>query len=75
MDVFRTLYQRNIEIVDHLTPPVINCEGGATDVTFSWDTIPGATDYTVTVDNSPSGANFIPGTNSYTVNTILPLIL
>ncbi|MEZ5057196.1 MAG: gliding motility-associated C-terminal domain-containing protein [Saprospiraceae bacterium] len=65
--------QRNIEIVDYLTPPVINCEGGATDVTFSWDTIPGATDYTVAVDNSPSGANFVPGINSYTVNTILPL--
>lgn len=66
--------QTPVTIDAELVPPVINCEGGVTGVVFSWDDVPGATDYTVSVDDAPNGATFDPDTpNSYSVNSILPL--
>ncbi|HRO09106.1 MAG TPA: gliding motility-associated C-terminal domain-containing protein [Saprospiraceae bacterium] len=58
-----------IEVKELPPPPVISCFGGtSSSVLFGWTSVPGATDYIVTVI-SPSGVTgtIIPGQNQYEV--------
>ncbi len=54
-----------------LSPPVVNCQPTNSSITFSWNTVPGATGYTVTVNTGQAGSNV--NDTTFTVNGLMPL--
>jgi len=50
--------------------PIINCTATSTEITFTWDPVPGATGYNVTVITGPTGTQIDPTT--YLVDNLLP---
>ena len=51
-----TLLEQTIEVIEPLVPPVISCEATYTEITFTWQPTPGATNFEVNVLDG------IPGT-------------
>ncbi|MEZ5059373.1 MAG: PKD domain-containing protein [Saprospiraceae bacterium] len=49
-------YAQNIWVQAPLATPMLNCTPGLNEITFSWDTIPGADGYTVFVDSVSQGS-------------------
>ncbi len=63
------LASESITISDPLPPLVINCSSTTSEITFSWDDVPGATGYDVVLINGLSGT--VNG-NTYTVSGLTP---
>ncbi|MEZ4951643.1 MAG: hypothetical protein R2784_19980 [Saprospiraceae bacterium] len=49
-------YAQNIWVQAPLATPMLNCTPGLNEITFSWDTIPGADGYTIFVDSVSQGS-------------------
>lgn len=61
---------QTVEVGDILPDPIINCFSTSSEITFSWDPVPGATGYNVTVVDGPTGTML--GPESYFVSNLLP---
>lgn len=59
-----------VQVDATLTAPDIDCSTSTSTVEFSWDNVPGGTDYEVTVLAGQSGTQNSP--NSYLVNGLVP---
>ena len=62
------LQTETVNISNPLPNPVINCNTTTNEITFTWDDVPGASGYTVTID----GDNVTPNGNSYTISGLNP---
>ncbi len=49
------VFTQQIQVDDEMQAPVINCSATTDSVTFSWNTVPGATGYSVAVLNGSGG--------------------
>ncbi len=62
-----------VQIDPTVQTPTINCQSDLTQITFSWNDVPGATDYEVTVTNAPTGATSSqPDDFSIIIEDLLP---
>ncbi|MBK8562737.1 MAG: gliding motility-associated C-terminal domain-containing protein [Saprospiraceae bacterium] len=61
---------QTVEVGTQIPPPVINCTSTSNSITFTWDPVPGATGYSVTVINGPTGT--MNGPESYVVTNLNP---
>ncbi|MCC6724581.1 MAG: gliding motility-associated C-terminal domain-containing protein [Saprospiraceae bacterium] len=59
-----------VEVDNPLSPPVINCVSTSSSITFTWEPVNGASSYTVTVINGPTG--IMDGPESYTITNLNP---
>ncbi len=65
-----TQTSESVTVEAPLAAPVINCDPSTTTIEFSWDEIPGASNYIVTVITGPSGTMTSP--TSYEVIDLTP---
>ncbi|MFK7773241.1 MAG: gliding motility-associated C-terminal domain-containing protein [Saprospiraceae bacterium] len=63
------IFSQNIQVDPALATPNITCESTPESITFSWDDIAGATDYTI---NELSGINGVQNGNSIVYNNLFP---
>lgn len=62
-------FSETVQVDDLLPDPVINCNTNTTSIEFTWDDVPGATSYNVTV---LAGATGTQNGNSYVVTGLNP---
>ena len=64
------VFTQDVQVDEEIPDPVINCSVTVESVEFTWNTIPGATDYEVSVISGSTGI-FTPP-NSYLVEGLVP---
>jgi len=63
-------FSLDINITENIAPPVISCgPSSTTSVTFEWEDVVGATDYSVNVVSGPAGTRL---GNTYTMDNLMP---
>lgn len=62
-------FTADVQVDAELAAPVINCNSSTTEITFSWNDVPGATGYDVQVLTGQSGTQ---SGNSFTVSNLNP---
>ncbi len=60
---------QTVVVESELPEPVISCTSTQTSVTFTWNAVPGATNYNVTIDGVAQGSQ---GGTTFTVNGLAP---
>ncbi|HFA48781.1 MAG TPA: T9SS type B sorting domain-containing protein [Bacteroidetes bacterium] len=63
-------FSQQVEVTEQLTAPTISCDATTSSITFTWNEIPGASDYDVTVLSGLSGTYTPPAT--YSVDGLMP---
>ena len=64
-----TTVSHTIQVDAPLTPPVINCNSTVNSITFSWNAVPNANNYDITINNVPAGNQTA---TTYTVSNLNP---
>ncbi len=61
---------QTVNVGIQIPAPILNCASTSTEITFTWNPVPGASGYNVTVISGPTGVQIDPTT--YLVDNLLP---
>lgn len=62
-------FSQTVQVSAPLSAPVINCSPSTSEIVFTWNNVPGASSYNVTVITGPTG---VQNGNTYTVSGLSP---